>query len=99
MIHRLWSGLLPALIITVFLSVSGCSRSPRSASKPAEVPSKVQSAASKPDSPAIDLQKVKPNELGKVLILEYHDVSDTEARWSRHYTNFQHDLQRLYQAG
>jgi len=51
------------------------------------------------DSKPIDLAKVKPNEVGRVLILEYHDVGPEEGRWARRGDNFRADLQRLYQLG
>ena len=40
-----------------------------------------------------------PNQLGQVPILVYHEVSDREGRWSRHYDNFRSDLERLYEKG
>jgi peptidoglycan/xylan/chitin deacetylase (PgdA/CDA1 family) len=42
---------------------------------------------------------VKPNELGQVMILMYHNVSDKESEWSRSYDNFKKDLQILYENG
>ncbi len=46
-----------------------------------------------------DLARIKPNELGKVVILEYHDVGPKEERWCRASDNFRRDLQRLYDLG
>lgn len=40
-----------------------------------------------------------PNELGKVLILEYHEVGGSEARWRRSSENFRKDLETLYEKG
>ena len=81
--------------------MTGCSSTAqRSVKQAANEPSPSEPATAKQEQPVeIDLEKVKPNELGQVLILEYHEVSDTEGRWSRHYNNFRADLQRLYQAG
>ena len=42
---------------------------------------------------------LKPNELGKVLILEYHLIQPEETRWGRSVENFKKDLERLYQDG
>jgi len=39
------------------------------------------------------------NELGKILILEYHLIEKVESRWGRSVENFRQDLDRLYQAG
>jgi peptidoglycan/xylan/chitin deacetylase (PgdA/CDA1 family) len=47
----------------------------------------------------IDLAEVKPNEAGKVMIIMYHDISDREGEWSRHYENFRKDLEIFYQKG
>lgn len=50
-----------------------------------------------PDQP--DAQTgLRPNEVGRVLILEYHEIGDKEADWERQYDNFRKDLQRLYDA-
>ena len=64
-----------------------------------------QESRNRPEPPAMtqlsdaDIARIKPNEMGKVLILEYHEISDKEARWSRDYRNFRADLARLYAAG
>ena len=47
----------------------------------------------------IDLTKVKPNELGEIVILEYHGISSKEERWARQYENFRKDLESLYNQG
>jgi len=52
----------------------------------------------KPKNDSIDLS-LKPNELGKVMILMYHDISQKESEWSRSYDNFGKDLQTLYDNG
>jgi hypothetical protein len=40
-----------------------------------------------------------PNELGRVMILEYHKIDTPEARWTRTPENFRRDLQRLWERG
>ena len=40
-----------------------------------------------------------PNELGRVMILEYHKVDTPEGRWTRTPENFRRDLTRLWQHG
>ncbi|HHY14397.1 MAG TPA: polysaccharide deacetylase family protein [Thermoanaerobacterales bacterium] len=42
---------------------------------------------------------IKPNELGKVMIIMYHDISGKEGEWSRHYDNFREDLETFYKKG
>ena len=46
-----------------------------------------------------DLAKYKPNEAGVVPILEYHDVASSEKWMSRSRSNFENDLDRLYEEG
>ena len=40
-----------------------------------------------------------PNELGRVMILEYHKIDYPEERWTRTPENFRHDLETLYAGG
>jgi peptidoglycan/xylan/chitin deacetylase (PgdA/CDA1 family) len=40
-----------------------------------------------------------PNELGRVMILEYHKIDVPEARWTRTPENFKRDLLRLWERG
>ena len=40
-----------------------------------------------------------PNELGRVMVLEYHKIDHPEARWTRTPDNFRRDLQRLWDKG
>ena len=39
------------------------------------------------------------NELGRVMILEYHKIDHPEGRWTRTPVNFRADLQRLWEKG
>lgn len=48
------------------------------------------------DQPPLDFV---PNELGKVMILEYHLIGYPEDRWRRTPENFRKDLQMLYDNG
>jgi peptidoglycan/xylan/chitin deacetylase (PgdA/CDA1 family) len=45
------------------------------------------------------IERHRPNELGRVLILEYHHFGDEEGRWQRTWDNFRADLAMLYQRG
>ena len=40
-----------------------------------------------------------PNELGRVMILEYHKIEHPENRWTRTPENFRRDLETLYAGG
>jgi peptidoglycan/xylan/chitin deacetylase (PgdA/CDA1 family) len=42
---------------------------------------------------------LNPNELGRVMILEYHKIDYPEERWTRTPENFRHDLETLYAKG
>ncbi len=39
------------------------------------------------------------NELGRVMVLEYHKVTEPEERWTRSPSNFRRDLERLWERG
>jgi Polysaccharide deacetylase len=41
----------------------------------------------------------EPNELGRIMILEYHKIDYPEERWTRTPENFRHDLEALYEHG
>jgi hypothetical protein len=53
-------------------------------------------AATTDDGPKADLP---PNELGEILVLEYHRLGDNEGEWVRKAENFRKDLQSLYERG
>jgi hypothetical protein len=40
--------------------------------------------------------ELAPNELGRIMILEYHKVDYPEATWTRTPENFRRDLETLY---
>jgi peptidoglycan/xylan/chitin deacetylase (PgdA/CDA1 family) len=40
-----------------------------------------------------------PNELGRIPILEYHLIGDSEGRWQREFGRFRRDLEILYERG
>ena len=44
-------------------------------------------------------EPLPPNELGRVMILEYHKIDRPENRWTRTPENFRRDLQRLWERG
>jgi hypothetical protein len=43
--------------------------------------------------------RLLPNELGRVMILEYHKIDQPEERWTRTPENFRRDLETLYERG
>jgi peptidoglycan/xylan/chitin deacetylase (PgdA/CDA1 family) len=44
-------------------------------------------------------QSLPPNELGRVMVLEYHKIDHPEERWTRTPENFRRDLARLHERG
>jgi peptidoglycan/xylan/chitin deacetylase (PgdA/CDA1 family) len=48
---------------------------------------------------AVPAEPLPPNELGRVMILEYHRIDRPESRWTRTPENFRRDLQRLWERG
>ncbi|MBI4610192.1 MAG: polysaccharide deacetylase family protein [Candidatus Rokubacteria bacterium] len=50
-------------------------------------------------SPDRALAQLRPNELGRVMILAYHQIAEPEARWARTPANFRRDLGRLWERG
>lgn len=53
-------------------------------------------AKDKEEETKIDWDSIKPNEVGKIMIIMYHNISSEESTWSRHYSNFKKDLETLY---
>jgi peptidoglycan/xylan/chitin deacetylase (PgdA/CDA1 family) len=49
--------------------------------------------------PAFGGAALAPNELGRVMILEYHKIDYPEHRWTRTPENFRRDLETLYARG
>ena len=52
-----------------------------------------------PPSRARGAEPLEPNEMGRVMILEYHKIDRPEERWTRTPDNFRRDLQRLWERG
>ncbi|MBU1669880.1 MAG: polysaccharide deacetylase family protein [Actinobacteria bacterium] len=44
-------------------------------------------------------QKIKPNEMGMVMIIEYHRVEDEESDYTRSIENFKKDMATFYEKG
>lgn len=51
------------------------------------------------DLGAILAKGVKPNEMGMVMILEYHRIQENEGDYTRSIENFSKDMETLYQKG
>ena len=77
---------IAALACTALLTASGCGGS----KKPASAGDAVQALLHK---------GVRPNELGMVMVLEYHRIEEEESDYTRSIENFKRDLETLYQKG
>ena len=69
-------------------------------------PPTVEPSPTSPPSPSevadlddTDLRRMDVNELGRVLVLEYHDISDSAGRWQTSRATFEAQLQELYDRG
>ena len=51
------------------------------------------------EDPLTELLLWKPNELGDIIILMYHEIGSPEGEWRRTPENFRRDLQTLYGLG
>ena len=56
-------------------------------------------APERPSIPVGPVASLPPNELGKLLVLEYHRLGEPEGEFVRKAENFRSDLQALYEAG
>ncbi|HAA35110.1 MAG TPA: hypothetical protein DCD97_07355, partial [Firmicutes bacterium] len=56
-------------------------------------------ALGKPGTILPELMQHKPNELGEVMILMYHEIGYPESAWRRTPENFRLDLENLYEQG
>jgi peptidoglycan/xylan/chitin deacetylase (PgdA/CDA1 family) len=45
----------------------------------------------------LDLDAIRPNEAGKVMVLMYHEIGGEEATWTRTAENFRQDMLTLYE--
>ena len=45
------------------------------------------------------IKEIAANELGRIMIIEYHVIGDKDARWARSYESFRQDLEKLYSSG
>jgi peptidoglycan/xylan/chitin deacetylase (PgdA/CDA1 family) len=85
-----------AVIIALAALGAGCARHGTGGRPPPKAP---QARHGTPAPKPVDLARVKPNELGQVMILEYHEIGPREGRWTRTPASFRKDLQRLYDLG
>ncbi len=107
--HKGICVLLAGLIFSIALS--GCSNKESAAKKMEEEVSKpvetgfeelLESEEAEPDSQDLsdeDLKSMGVNEMGKIMIVMYHSISDEEKNYVRSRENFREDLELLYEKG
>jgi hypothetical protein len=99
-----------ALLLAASPLFFGCKSETHGAAATAEGGDAVQVAAADPApapaaeavTPAVDpgpVTDLPPNELGEIMVLEYHRIGDNEGEWVRSRDNFWKDLNTLYQKG
>jgi peptidoglycan/xylan/chitin deacetylase (PgdA/CDA1 family) len=101
--HRRFAAL--AVLASLACSNGDASPPPGTAPAAAAAPGPdtlVTSVTASPDGAAqVDTNRARrvPNELGRIPILEYHLIGDTEGRWQRERSRFRRDLEVLYERG
>ena len=88
-------------MVFILLSLVSCGPQDKASKQdegagPAEKYTDIKGNKPKKEQKHIDYSIVKPNELGQVMILMYHDIGDKESEWVRTPDNFRKDLKTLY---
>ncbi len=94
------------VVLFLLIGLTGCSDTlqpvdepPDSDGKTAEDPGEDIGEQQGDKKDEIDLQAVKPNEAGNIMVIMYHEIGDKEGEWSRQWENFKKDLEVLYEKG
>ncbi|QEK12542.1 polysaccharide deacetylase family protein [Crassaminicella thermophila] len=85
-----------ALVIAASILATGCTTK---AVKEEEKEAVAIENEKKVEKKEIDLQKIKPNEAGQIMVLMYHSIAEPEGEFTRTPENFRKDLQYLYDKG
>jgi peptidoglycan/xylan/chitin deacetylase (PgdA/CDA1 family) len=85
---------LAATLVTIFTATAVALAAP-----PGGRSSVATAIAPAPSGTAPAVGSLPPNELGRVMILEYHKIDYPENRWTRTPENFRRDLETLYSRG
>lgn len=92
------------VLIVLIVILSGCTRNVNSKNKDLntilEQPQNdIEENNSIPAKNQIDLESIKPNENGQIMILMYHGIGENESEFVRTPENFKRDLETLYNKG
>lgn len=79
--------------------ISGLLPSPVDEPSPAAAGSDAPSAIEGPPPTDADLRQVGVNELGRVIVMEWHDVADADGRWHVSRETFRRQIEELYRRG
>jgi hypothetical protein len=97
---RIVAGLLSAALLAAACSPdSGDGATAQSAALPEADSVATESVALEPVDHRAPVTDLPPNELGEILVLEYHRIGNNEGEWVRSRDNFWRDLQTLYERG
>lgn len=72
---------------------------PRPAPQPKQEPAPKETAPAGEARTEPEPGRLTPNELGRIMVLEYHRFGPREERWTRTPANFRRDLEALYRRG
>lgn len=93
--------LMPALTLIIILAVTALSGCTNERVNPED---EIAKNGSEPDNgldnnqeDEIDYAAMGVNELGRIMVLMYHEIGDTEGEWVRTPDNFRKDLENLYE--
>jgi hypothetical protein len=87
-------------LLPLLLLVGACSSGDAQTNATTDTTASEQPAREQPAAPeAVGDPNRAPNELGRIMILEYHLIGDKEARWERQRDQFRRDLDTLYARG
>lgn len=100
-LRKLWLPLLLLVSLGVLSVIAGCLPRPDPSGDPAEpeTAAPVPKTAAPMTEPETEAGPFPANELGRVMVLVYHQIGDREGDWIRSRDNFRRDLETLYQEG
>jgi hypothetical protein len=92
--------------ILLLLALSACGggeaqndRADAAATAGADTAARPAQAAAAPVTDNGPKTSAPPNELGKIMVLEYHRLGDNEGEWYRSEAHYREDIQKLYEHG
>lgn len=90
------------LLVVTMMFFTGCSNGDKKSAAGVDNENKQKETENVQEILKPDIEKLKEakvNELGRIMIIEYHVIGEEDGRWARSYTSFRKDLEKLYEAG